>query len=64
MLTVRFDVPPDVVSLRDVDLSVTENVLEINGVATQLPVPIVVDGVRARFVKSSRTLVINFPIDV
>lgn len=64
MLTVRFDVPPDVVSLRDVDLSVTENVLEINGVATQLPVPIVVDGVRARFVKSSRTLVINCPIDV
>ncbi|KPA82952.1 hypothetical protein ABB37_02697 [Leptomonas pyrrhocoris] len=63
-LVVRFVVPEDITSLHDVDLSATEKVLEINGVATQLPVRIVTDGVRAKFVKASHVLVVTCPIDV
>ncbi|KPI89745.1 hypothetical protein ABL78_1125 [Leptomonas seymouri] len=62
-LVVRFTVPDGIASLRDVDLSATANALEINGVVTQLPVMVITDGVRAKFVKASRMLVVTCPID-
>jgi hypothetical protein len=63
-LVVRFPVPEGVTSLRDVDLSATENTLEINGTVTKLPVSIDTDGVRAKFVRVSRVLVVTCPVDV
>ncbi|KAG5480618.1 hypothetical protein LSCM1_06322 [Leishmania martiniquensis] len=63
-LIIRFSLPENVVSLRDIDLSATTGTLEINGSVTQLPVPIVADEVRAKLVKATRTLVVTCPIDV
>lgn len=63
-LMVRFAVPEEFTSLRDVDLSATANTLEIDGAVTQLPVCIDADGVRAKFVKASRTLVVTCPTNV
>ncbi|KAG5480951.1 hypothetical protein LSCM4_06522 [Leishmania orientalis] len=63
-LVVKFSVPENVTSLRDIDLSATRDTLEINGSVTQLPVPIVTDEVRAKFVKATRILVVTCLIDV
>ncbi|CAG9572853.1 conserved hypothetical protein [Leishmania major strain Friedlin] len=61
---VRFLAPDSVSSLHDIDLSATKDTLEINGSVTQLPVPIVTDDVRAKFVKATRILVVTCLIDV
>ncbi|CAC9483561.1 pre-RNA processing PIH1/Nop17 [Leishmania donovani] len=61
---VRFLVPDSVSSLHDIDLSATKDTLEINGSVTQLPVPIVTDDVQAKFVKSTRILIVTCMIDV
>ncbi|GET88037.1 hypothetical protein, conserved [Leishmania tarentolae] len=63
-IIVRFLVPDSVSSLHDIDLSATKDTLEINGSVTQLPVPIVTDDVRAKFVKATRTLVVTCLIDL
>ncbi|KAK7197944.1 pre-RNA processing PIH1/Nop17 [Novymonas esmeraldas] len=63
-LVCRFAVPESIVSLRDVELSATSDALEINGTVVELPVSICSDGVRAKFVKHTRTLVVTCSIDV
>ncbi|CBZ25818.1 conserved hypothetical protein [Leishmania mexicana MHOM/GT/2001/U1103] len=61
---IRFLVPDSVGSLHDIDLSATKDTLEINGSVTQLPVPIVTDDVRAKFVKATRILIVTCLIDL
>ncbi|SYZ64949.1 pre-RNA_processing_PIH1/Nop17 (plasmid) [Leishmania braziliensis MHOM/BR/75/M2904] len=63
-VVIRFLVPDTVASLRDIDLSATTDTLEINGNVIQLPVSIVTDDVRAKFVKATRMLIVTCLIDV
>lgn len=63
-IVARFAVPDSFTSLHDVELSATRDALEIDGTVTRLPVPIVTDDVKARFVKSTRSLVVTCVIDV
>lgn len=62
MLVVYFTVPDDVLTISDIDLSVSDKALGIDGVVTQLPVSIVTDSVRAKFVKRTRRLSVTCQI--
>ncbi|ORC92364.1 uncharacterized protein TM35_000031170 [Trypanosoma theileri] len=61
-IVVRLYPPPGVASIKDVDLTVSSDTIEVDGTLVQLPKTIVIDDVSARFLKSSRTMIVNCPL--
>lgn len=64
-VVVRFSAPPTVMSMKDIDLGIEETIIEVNGEVTPIKdadgrlIRIDVESVVAKFVKSSRTLIIT-----
>lgn len=60
-VTVVFSAPSQIVSMKDVNLQVTSSQIILDGVIVPLPREINCDGVKAKFVKSKKSLVITCP---
>lgn len=58
-IIVRFSAPNGTASLSDACLSISNNCIELNGYETKVPEKLDPDNVQAKFVKSTRTLVVT-----
>ncbi|RNF26773.1 uncharacterized protein Tco025E_01008 [Trypanosoma conorhini] len=61
-LVVRLRPPPHVTSMRDVELTASPDAIEIDETVVRLPRRIKVDNVAAKFVKSSKIMVLTCPL--
>ncbi|EKF31494.1 hypothetical protein MOQ_004672 [Trypanosoma cruzi marinkellei] len=61
-IVVRLHPPPNVMSMKDVELTASLDVIEVDEAVIRLPKAIKVDDVSAKFFKSSRTMVLRCPL--
>lgn len=59
VITVRLTAPPHIVGMKDVELAAEPEYIDVNDHRVVLPCTLDVDTVKAKFVKSSRTLIVS-----
>ncbi|KAH9589123.1 PIH1 [Trypanosoma melophagium] len=61
-IVVRLYPPSGVTSMKDVNLTVTSDTIEVDNTLVQLPKSIAMDDVSAKFLKSSMTMIVTCPL--
>lgn len=59
IITIRLGAPPSIQGMKDVDLAAEAEYIDVNNHRVVLPVAIDVESIKAKFIKSSKTLVVS-----